>query len=161
LRERANAAPVASKHEAEKVWEPKFIAEIVSGKDPRVAPERKSAPDRAATVADLLKLYRTRYVDVEPLKSRGGMASQLNVLLAHFGQLPVKTLERPDAIEDFKEQYAVIAPIRPVRSQRVRRDRRIRTETAGRTLPQFGIAQSVPVPAIHALSIPSSNADVQ
>lgn len=30
--------PVASKQEAEKVWEPKFIGEIVSGKDPRKAP---------------------------------------------------------------------------------------------------------------------------
>jgi hypothetical protein len=27
-----------SKQEAEKAWQPKFIAEIASGKDPRVAP---------------------------------------------------------------------------------------------------------------------------
>ena len=27
--------PVTTKHEAEKVWEPLFIAEIVAGKDPR------------------------------------------------------------------------------------------------------------------------------
>jgi hypothetical protein len=103
---RSATAPVASKEEAAKVWEPKFIAEIVSGKDPRIAPEPKEATERPATVADLLKLYRRRYVDVEPLKSRAGMVSQLNVLSAHLGHLPATALERPDAIEDFKARYA-------------------------------------------------------
>ena len=63
---RGATAPVTSKQEAEKVWQPKFIAEIVSGKDPRVPIERETKFDRPATVADLLKLYRTRYVEVEP-----------------------------------------------------------------------------------------------
>jgi len=103
---RGAIAPVTSKQEAEKVWEPKFIAEIVSGKDPRVPLERENPRDRPATVADLLKLYRTRYVDVEPLKSRAGMVSQLNVLSAQLGNLPATALERPDAIEDFKARYA-------------------------------------------------------
>jgi hypothetical protein len=99
-------APVTSKQEAEKVWEPKFIAEIVSGKDPRVPIEREAKFERPTTVADLLKLYRTRYVEVEPLKSRAGMLSQLNVLTAQLGTLPATALERPDAIEDFKKRYA-------------------------------------------------------
>ena len=68
---RGATAPVTSKQEAEKVWEPTFIAEIVSGKDPRVTIERETKFERPTTVADLLKLYRTRYVEVEPLKSRG------------------------------------------------------------------------------------------
>jgi hypothetical protein len=103
---RGATAPVTSKQEAEKVWEPKFIAEIVSGKDPRVPIERESKFERPTTVADLLKLYRTRYVEVEPLKSRAGMLSQLNVLSAQLGTLPATALERPDAIEDFKKRYA-------------------------------------------------------
>jgi hypothetical protein len=103
---RGATAPVTSKQEAEKVWEPKFIAEIVSGKDPRVPIERETKFDRPTTVADLLKLYRTRYVEVEPLKSRAGMLSQLNVLSAQLGTLPATALERPDAIEDFKKRYA-------------------------------------------------------
>jgi len=103
---RGATAPVTSKQEAEKVWEPKFIAEIVSGRDPRVAVEPEVAPDRPITVADLLTLYRTRYVDVESLKSRAGVVSQVNVLTAHLGQLPATALERPDAIEDFKRTYA-------------------------------------------------------
>jgi integrase len=103
---RGATAPVTSKQEAEKVWEPKFIAEIASGRDPRLAIEPEVAPERPATAADLLTLYRTRYVDVEPLKSRVGMVSQLKILTAHLGQLPATALERPDAIEDFKRSYA-------------------------------------------------------
>src|SRR5687768_7906775 len=43
---RGATAPVTSKQEAEKVWEPKFIAEIVSGKDPRVPIERGTKFER-------------------------------------------------------------------------------------------------------------------
>lgn len=103
---RGATAPVASKQEAEKIWGPKFIAEIASGKDPRVVPGREAAPAQPATVADLLKLYRARYVEVEPLKSRSGILSQLSVLTAQLGDLPATSLERPDAIEDFKARYA-------------------------------------------------------
>src|SRR5438876_1040768 len=103
---RGAKASVVSKQEAEKVWEPKFIGEIVSGKDPRVAPDREAATHRPATVADLLSLYRARYIDVEPLKSRDRMVSQLSVLTAHLGGLPATALERPDAIEEFKARYA-------------------------------------------------------
>ena len=67
---RGATAPITSKQEAEKVWEPKFIAEIVSGKDPRVPIERETKFERPTTVADLLKLYRTRYV--ESSRSRVG-----------------------------------------------------------------------------------------
>ena len=35
---RGATSAVTSKQEAEKAWQPKFIAEIASGKDPRVAP---------------------------------------------------------------------------------------------------------------------------
>lgn len=103
---RGAKAPVTSKQEAEKVWEPKFIAEIVSGKDPRVPIERETKLTRPTTVADLLALYRARYVEVEPLKSRAGMRSQLKVLSEHLGNLPASALERPDAIEEFKARYA-------------------------------------------------------
>ena len=90
---------IASKQEAEKVWEPKFIAEIASGKDPRITPTRDDAESRPATVAQLLKLYRERYVDAEPLKSRSAVISQLRVLTAELGQLPAKAhLAPPEAI---------------------------------------------------------------
>ena len=52
---RGATAPVTSKQEAEKTWEPFFIAEIVAGRDPRGAVERQT-PQGALphTVADLL-----------------------------------------------------------------------------------------------------------
>jgi hypothetical protein len=102
---RGAKASATSKHEAEMVWEPKFVAEIATGKDPRAAPGREETPDRPKTVADLLKLYRTRYVEVEPLKSRVSMLSQLRILAAELGELPASALERPGAIEDFKGRY--------------------------------------------------------
>jgi integrase len=103
---RGAKAAVTSKQDAELNWEPKFLAEIAAGRDPRVAPGRELPIERPATVADLLKTYRKRYVDVEPLKSRPTIISQLKVLSAELGQLPARALERPDAIEDFKARYA-------------------------------------------------------
>ena len=90
-----------SKQTAEHMWEPKFLGEIVSGKDPRVTPEQKGKRGATKTVADLFDLYRTRYIDVEPLKSRATAVSQLRILSAELGRLPVTALERPDAIESY------------------------------------------------------------
>jgi len=103
---RGATATVTSKQEAEKVWEPRFIADITAGKDPRIAPGRDGREGKPATIAELLDLYRRRYVDVERLKSRAPVLSQLRVLASELGQLPAKALERPDAIEDFKARCA-------------------------------------------------------
>src|SRR5262249_33498670 len=65
------------------------------------APRQESTAGTPTTVADLLTLYRERYVDVEPLKSRHTAKSQLRVLTSELGELPVRALERPEAIEDF------------------------------------------------------------
>ena len=58
---------IASKQTAEHVWEPKFLAEIMAGRDPRIAP---SVPKTAVgvTVADFLDLYFTNYVEAEGLR---------------------------------------------------------------------------------------------
>lgn len=82
---RGATASVASKQEAEKAWEPKFIAEIASGKDPRILPGRDTVAGKPATVADLLTLYRQRHVEVERLKSRHTALSQLRILTAELG----------------------------------------------------------------------------
>ena len=54
---RGATQPVTSKQEAEKVWEPKFIAEIASGKDPRKVPQRETTTGKPTTVADLLTIH--------------------------------------------------------------------------------------------------------
>lgn len=47
---RGATEPVGSKQTAERVWEPKFVGEIASGRDPRVAPTTSIVP-REMTVA--------------------------------------------------------------------------------------------------------------
>src|SRR5438876_8732107 len=65
---RGATEPVTSKQTAEKVWEPKFLAEIVAGRDPRVPPT-KPKQDGGVTVADFLDQYFTNYVEAEGLKT--------------------------------------------------------------------------------------------
>jgi hypothetical protein len=100
---RGATQPVSSKQEAEKVWEPKFIGEIVAGKDPRKAP----APPllEGTTVADFLGQYYERYVVAESLRSVASIRSRLGSLKDALGALPVGALERTDTIEDFKCEY--------------------------------------------------------
>jgi integrase len=95
--------PVKSKQEAEKAWEPKFIGEIVSGKDPR----KPSAPPAAEgmTVAGFLDQYFERYVVAESLRSIASIRSRVAALKDALGTLPVTALERTDTIEDFKREY--------------------------------------------------------
>jgi hypothetical protein len=59
---------VTSKQTAERVWEPKFMGEIMAGRNPRIAP---TAPDTTSvlTVAEFLDRYQTTYVEAEGLKS--------------------------------------------------------------------------------------------
>src|SRR5437762_7977929 len=58
---RGATEPVTSKQAAEKVWEPKFVAEIVAGRDPRVAPTTQQAA-ADLTVAMFLDRYFESYV---------------------------------------------------------------------------------------------------
>jgi integrase len=96
-------AAVAAKQEAEKVWEPKFIGEIVAGKDPRKTPTPR-VPE-GTTVADFLDQYYERYVVAESLRSVASIRSRLGSLKDALGALPVGVLERTVTIEDFKRAY--------------------------------------------------------
>jgi integrase len=101
---RGATQPVSSKQEAEKVWEPKFIGEIVAGKDPRKPP----APPTPAgmSVADFLDQYYERYVVAEGLRSVASIRSRLAALKDAIGAVPVAALERAETIEDFKHTYS-------------------------------------------------------
>ena len=96
--------PVTSKQTAERVWEPKFIAELMAGKDPRVS----STPPRqegVLTVASFLDRYFTNYVQAEGLKSADTVAGHIKALKASLGDLPVSALEKPADISGFKAAY--------------------------------------------------------
>jgi hypothetical protein len=67
---RGATEPVTSKQTAERVWEPKFLAEIVAGRDPGVKPVTAPKPEAGLSVADFLDRYCTNYVEAEGLRDR-------------------------------------------------------------------------------------------
>lgn len=96
--------PVTSKQTAERVWEPKFIAELMAGKDPRVSPTPPKQ-DSVLTVARFLDQYFTNYVEAEGLKSADTVAGHIKALKAALGELPAIALEKPAEIARFKAAY--------------------------------------------------------
>ena len=94
---------VRSKQTAERVWEPKFMAELMARRDPRR--ERKPESTREVTVAEFLDRYYAEYVQAEGLKSIVTIQGQLKALKASLGQLPVAALEKSTDIARFKAEY--------------------------------------------------------
>lgn len=72
--------PVASKQTAERVWEPRFIAELMAGKDPRVSPT-PPRQEGVFTVATFLDQYFTNYVEAEGLKSVDTIGGHIKALI--------------------------------------------------------------------------------
>ena len=101
---RGATQPVTSKQAAERVWEPKFLGEIMAGRDPRI-PTTKPAPAGALTVTEFLDRYYTNYVEAEGLKSATTVHGHLKALKASLGELPVIALEKPGEIAGFKAKY--------------------------------------------------------
>src|SRR5687767_10426556 len=85
---------IRSKQEAEKVWEPKFLGEIVAGKDPRKPPTLNPTKPQDMTIGDFLDLYYDRYVVTEGLKSAATISSRLKALKSVLGSRPVRDLEQ-------------------------------------------------------------------
>ncbi len=95
---------VTVKQTAEKLWEPKFLAEIIGGRDPRIPP---NVPRAAVglTIADFLDLYYTNYVEAEGLRDPATIRGRLKAIKAVLGDLPVTALEKPSDILRFKAAY--------------------------------------------------------
>jgi integrase len=102
--QRGATEPVTSKQAAERVREPKFLGEIMAGRDPRSAPTK---PERTGvlTVAEFLDRYQTNYVEAEGLKSADTVLGHIKALKASLGNLPVNALEKPADIARFKAEY--------------------------------------------------------
>ena len=73
---RGATEPITSKQTAERVWEPKFLGEILAGLDPRVRPKTHQATV-GLTVAEFLDRYYTSYVEAEGLRSSGSIQARL------------------------------------------------------------------------------------
>lgn len=101
---RGATEPVTSKQTAEKVWEPKFLAEIIAGRNPRVSPV-KPKQQGVTTVAEFLDGYYTNYVEAEGLKSLVTIRGHIKQLNEALGELPVTALEKTPDIARFKARY--------------------------------------------------------
>ena len=101
---RGATEPITSKDAAVKVWEPKFLAEIVAGRDPTVPPDvRKAAV--GVTVSDFLELYIANYVQAEGLRDPATIKGRLKAVKAVLGDLPVTVLEKAADVLRFKAAY--------------------------------------------------------
>ena len=101
---RGATEPITSKQTAERVWEPKFLGEIMAGRDPHVSPT-KPAPVGELTVTQFLDRYYDNYIEPERLKSRVTIHGHLKALKASLGHLPATVLETPGDILRFKGEY--------------------------------------------------------
>ena len=101
---RGATEPITSKDAAVKVWEPKFLAEIVAGRDPTVPPDVAKAAV-GVTVSDFLDLYYANYVEAEGLRDPVTVKGRLKAVKGVLGDLPVTALEKPADILRFKAAY--------------------------------------------------------
>jgi integrase len=101
---RGATEPIASKQTAEHVWEPKFLGEIMAGRDPHISPTKPVATG-FITVAAFLDRYFAEYVEPEGLKNTRSIRGHVKTLKAALGDLPVEALEKPAAIVRFKAAF--------------------------------------------------------
>jgi integrase len=101
---RGATAPITSKETAVKVWEPKFLAEIVAGRDPRIPPDVPKAAF-GVTVAEFLDTYYAKYVEAEGLRDPATIRGRLKAIKAVLGNQPVTVLEKPAEVLRFKAAY--------------------------------------------------------
>src|SRR6202035_3985239 len=93
--------PVESMEEV-RDWERLFIGEIKGGRDPRNKPALKRPETNLQHVAGFLGAYCDRQVRRAALRSIDAVRSRLKVLKAHFGELPLKSLEDAEIVNRFK-----------------------------------------------------------
>ena len=101
---RGATEPVESKQAAERVWEPRYLGEIVAGRDPRVPPSTQQAAV-GLTVAEFLDRYYTNYVEAEGLRDPVTIKGRLKAIKETLGDLPVTALEKPAEVLRFKAVY--------------------------------------------------------
>ena len=84
-----------------KVWAPKFLAEIVAGRDPAIPPDVPQAAI-GVTVAEFLDTYYANYVEAEGLRDPTTIRGRLKAIEAVLGDQPVTALEKPAEVLRFK-----------------------------------------------------------
>jgi integrase len=101
---RGATEPITEKQTAEKLWKPRFLAEIIAGRDPKVPPHMPKAAE-GLTVSGFLDQYYEGYVLAEGLRDPVTIQSRLRAIKAALGNLPVTALEKPADILRFKAAH--------------------------------------------------------
>jgi hypothetical protein len=71
--------PVTVKQTAETLWEPRFLGEIIAGRDPKVPPDVPK-PAVGLTVGDFLDRYFETYIEAEGLRHPVTVKSRLKAI---------------------------------------------------------------------------------
>jgi hypothetical protein len=106
-----------SKQTAERVWEPRFVAEVMAGRDPRERPVEPRDASDTLTVSGLLDRYYASYVEAEGLRSKDTIKGRLKAVRSAIGHLPASALEKTDAVQRFKGAYRVGHEVATARRQ--------------------------------------------
>jgi hypothetical protein len=103
---RGATAPIILKETAVKVWEPKFLAEIVAGRDPRILPDvPRALPARFPNNIGVLDTDFANYVEAEGLRDPATIRGRLKAIKAVLGDQPVTALETPAEVLRFRAAY--------------------------------------------------------
>jgi integrase len=95
---------ITEKQTAEKLWEPRFLAEIIAGRDPKVPPHVPKAAE-GLTITGFLDQYYESHVQAEGLRDPATIQSRLKAIKTAIGHLPVTALEKPADILRFKAAF--------------------------------------------------------
>jgi len=96
--------PIAVKQTAEKLWEPRFVAEIVAGRDPKVPPNVPKAAE-GWMIAGFLDRYYENYVLAEALRDPVTIQSRVKAVKAVICDLSVNAVEKTADILRFKAAF--------------------------------------------------------
>jgi integrase len=99
---------VTAKQEAERVWEPLFVGEILAGHDPRTGPASRPVPVDS-TIGDYIAKYLSEHVESLPSTRRRNKRSTCRGLLRAIAQLPFAAMETARPAETIRAFYRLRA----------------------------------------------------
>jgi integrase len=95
---------VTTRQEAERVWEPLFVSEIMSGHDPQTGPpSRPAAPE--SSIGDYISKYLVEHVALTPTGRQRTKGSSCRALARVISDLPLADLETARPAEAIRKAY--------------------------------------------------------
>jgi integrase len=95
---------IVSRQEAERVWQPMFLAELMAGHDPRTGPT-VGPVNPESTIGDYIATYLSGHVDLAPARRRRTKYSACRGLTAVIGHMPLLDLETAQPAEAVRRHF--------------------------------------------------------